>query len=60
MPQRANELSGLMITAIAGGALIPLLFGAVADKFSVLTGFLVPVVCLLYITFVSIANIRKY
>jgi FHS family L-fucose permease-like MFS transporter len=60
MPQRANELSGLMITAIAGGALIPLLFGAVADKFSVLTGFLVPVVCLLYITFVSIANAGKH
>ena len=60
MPQRTNELSGLMITAIAGGALIPLLFGAVADKFSVLTGFMVPVVCLLYITFVSIANTRKH
>lgn len=60
MPQRTNELSGLMITAIAGGAVIPLLFGAVADKFSVLTGFLVPVVCLLYITFVSIVNTRKY
>lgn len=59
MPQRTNELSGLMITAIAGGAIIPLLFGAVADKFSVLTGFLVPVICLLYITFVSIANTRK-
>jgi FHS family L-fucose permease-like MFS transporter len=60
MPHRTNELSGLMITAIAGGALIPLLFGAVADKFSVLTGFLVPVVCILYITFVSIANTRKH
>jgi FHS family L-fucose permease-like MFS transporter len=56
MPHRANELSGLMITAIAGGAIIPLLFGAVADKFSVLTGFLVPVICLLYITFVSLSN----
>ncbi|UCH14986.1 MAG: MFS transporter [Bacteroidales bacterium] len=60
MPQRTNELSGLMITAIAGGAIIPLLFGAIADKYSVLTGFLVPVICLLYITFVSIINTRKY
>jgi FHS family L-fucose permease-like MFS transporter len=60
MPNRTNELSGLMITAIAGGAILPLLFGAVADNFSVLTGFLVPVTCLLYITSVSISNIRIY
>ncbi len=59
MPQRTNELSGLMITAIAGGAIIPLLFGAVADKFSVLAGFLVPVACLLYITYISVASVRK-
>jgi len=60
MPHRTNELSGLMITAIAGGALLPLLFGAVADKFSVLAGFLVPVACLLFITFVSVTNIMRY
>jgi FHS family L-fucose permease-like MFS transporter len=59
MPERTNELSGLMITAIAGGAIIPLLFGAVADKFSVLAGFLVPVACLLYITYISVASVRK-
>ena len=59
MPERTNELSGLMITAIAGGAIIPLLFGAVADKFSVLAGFLVPVACLLYITYVSVVSVKK-
>ena len=60
MPHRINELSGLMITAIAGGALLPLLFGAVADKYTVVTGFLVPIACLLYITFVSVSGIIKY
>lgn len=59
MPERTNELSGLMITAIAGGAVFPLLFGAVADKFSVLAGFLVPVACLLYITYISVLHVRK-
>ena len=59
MPERINELSGLMITAIAGGALLPPLFGAVSDRFSVLEGFLVPIACLLYITFVSVSNIMR-
>lgn len=60
MPERTNELSGLMITAIAGGALLPPLFGAVSDRFSVLAGFLVPITCLLYITFVSLSNITRH
>jgi FHS family L-fucose permease-like MFS transporter len=60
MPERTNELSGLMITAIAGGALLPPLFGAVSDRFSVLAGFLVPITCLLYITFVSLSNIMVH
>lgn len=51
MPERANELSGLMVTAIVGGAFIPPLMGIVADSTSVLLGFLVPLVCLIYILF---------
>lgn len=54
MPERANELSGLMITAILGGALLPLLMGIVADNSSVLIGFVVPLLSILYITLVSI------
>jgi MFS transporter, FHS family, L-fucose permease len=50
MPERSNELSGLMVTAIVGGAIIPLIMGVVADNSSVLLGFLVPLVCLLFIT----------
>lgn len=33
MPEKANELSGLMVTAICGGAFIPPLMGVLADKF---------------------------
>jgi MFS transporter, FHS family, L-fucose permease len=60
MPERSNELSGLMITAIAGGALIPLIMGKVADvSGSVLTSFVVPLIAMVYIAFVALVSVRK-
>ena len=59
MPERANELSGLMVSAIIGGALIPLLMGLVADNISVLFGFIVPVICMLFILVVSFFSLAK-
>lgn len=59
MPGRGNELSGLMVTAIVGGALIPIVMGAVADQSSTLVAFLVPFACLLYIAFLSLIPIKK-
>ena len=57
MPERSNELSGLMITAIAGGAIIPLIMGKVTDTTgSVLAGFGVPTICLMYITVASLVS----
>ncbi len=53
MPDRANELSGLMIMAIVGGAILPPLMGLIADATSVVTGFIVPLLALLYITIIS-------
>lgn len=53
MPERANEISGLMVTAIAGGAIIPPIMGFVADNMSVTLGFIVPVVGLLYVTWLA-------
>ncbi len=54
MPQYSNELSGLMITAILGGAIVPLFWGYVADAGSIITAFVVPLVCLVYILFVGL------
>jgi MFS transporter, FHS family, L-fucose permease len=59
MPQRTNELSGLMVTAIVGGAIIPPLWGLVADKTTVVIAFSVPLICLLYILLVSFRSIKK-
>ena len=59
MPERANELSGLMVTAIVGGAFIPPLMGILADSTSVRLGFLVPLVCLIYILFSATLASKK-
>ncbi|MCO6474881.1 MAG: MFS transporter, partial [Melioribacteraceae bacterium] len=59
MPEKSNELSGLMITAIVGGAFIPPIMGFVADSTSVLLGFLVPLVAVIYIAYTAFYNIKK-
>jgi len=56
MPEHTNELSGLMVTAIVGGAFLPPLMGLVADRSSVQWSFLVPLAALLYITWTAMAN----
>jgi MFS transporter, FHS family, L-fucose permease len=59
-PQDINPLSGLMVTAIVGGAFLPPLMGLLADaSHSVLIGFLVPLAAILYITWVAIANLQR-
>lgn len=58
MPERSNELSGLMVTAIVGGAIIPPITGAVAD-INVQLGFLVPAICILYILVLAIGSLKK-
>ncbi|MEI6455948.1 MAG: MFS transporter [bacterium] len=59
MPERSNELSGLMVTAIVGGAIIPPLMGIVADNLSLIAGFAVPLLCVLFITWSSLMALRK-
>jgi len=53
-PQKANQISALMITGVAGGALIPPVMGVIADRSSQMTSLTVPLLCLVYILFVSI------
>ena len=53
MPERSNELSGLMVTAIVGGAILPLIMGWLADMVSVTAGFAVPLLALIYVLGIS-------
>lgn len=56
MPERSNELSGLMVTAIVGGAIIPPIMGKVADLTSITVAFIVPLFALFYILYVAIKS----
>jgi len=56
MPERSNEISGLMVTAIIGGAFVPILFGGVADLFGLMAGFAVPGLCMAYILYIAVRN----
>lgn len=60
MPEQSNALSGLMVMAIVGGAILPPVMGLVADMLrSVQASFVVPLAALLYISSASIAAGRN-
>jgi fucose permease len=59
MPERTNELSGLMITAIVGGAIIPPIMGKVADLSNMTIGFFIPLAGIFYIAIVAIKNLNS-
>jgi FHS family L-fucose permease-like MFS transporter len=59
LPERANEISGLMVTAIIGGAFLPVIFGIVADLFGLMAGFFVPAVAILYIFLIAFKPAKK-
>jgi fucose permease len=60
MPHRSNELSGLMVTAIVGGAFIPPLMGLVADNIGIMLSFIVPMLCIFYILYVALIGKKKW
>jgi len=48
--------SGLIMTAVVGGAIVPALIGYVADKTSIQVSFVIPVVCYLFIAFYGLVG----
>lgn len=53
MPERANEISGLLIMAVSGGAVIPLVMGFVSSVSGAAASISVIGACMLYILWVS-------
>lgn len=53
MPEKTNEISGLMVTAIVGGAIVPILTGYIAD-INLQLSFLIPLICIIYITIIAL------
>lgn len=53
MPERSNEISGLLIMAVSGGAFIPLLTGYVSKIMGPIVSILVIGLCMIYILWVT-------
>jgi MFS transporter, FHS family, L-fucose permease len=57
-PERNNEISGLMMMAISGGAVIPLVIGWVGDITNVAIGMSILILCMVYLLAVSVYCLR--
>ncbi len=57
-PEKNNELSGLLVMAIVGGAIIPFFMGIIADLSVTLT-FLIPLASVIFITYASVLTLKK-
>jgi fucose permease len=58
-PERSNEISGLMMMAICGGAVIPLLIGWISDYSNVAIGMSILIACMIYLLAVSLYCLKK-
>jgi FHS family L-fucose permease-like MFS transporter len=58
-PTRKNEISGLMMMAISGGAVIPLLVGWISDISSMAIGMSILIVCMIYLLSVSVYSLKS-
>jgi len=57
--RHTEEGSGLLCTAIVGGALVPMLFGAIADHGGLRLALLLPIVCYAYIMWYGLRGSRR-
>lgn len=59
MPERSNELSGLMIMAVSGGAFLPPVMGLVSTNVGVKASFLVLVAAMIYLVSAGVYSLKK-
>ena len=59
MPERTNEISGLMIMGVAGGALVLPIMGILSDKFGIIGGMFFLFICLAYVLVISLLALKK-
>jgi fucose permease len=58
-PTRTNEISGLVMMAISGGAVIPLLVGWISDMSTMAIGMTVLIACMIYLWAISMYCLKK-
>jgi MFS transporter, FHS family, L-fucose permease len=59
MPERQNEVSGLMIMAVSGGAFLPPLMGLISANAGVKAGFLVLVAGMIYLVGAGVYSLKR-
>jgi len=59
MPDKTNEISGLMMMGVSGGALVLPIMGILTDNFGLMGGMMVLLACLVYILGFSILLFNK-
>jgi FHS family L-fucose permease-like MFS transporter len=57
--QHTSQGSGFLCMAIVGGALLPVLQGVIADSIGIQMGFIIPILCYLYISFYGLKFPRE-
>jgi FHS family L-fucose permease-like MFS transporter len=51
-----GNASGILNMAIVGGAIVPLIQGAIADHIGIHRAFFIPVICYLYILYFALSG----
>ena len=51
--------SGLIVTACFGGAVIPPIYGALADRVGIQHAFIVPIFCYLYVVYYGLSGHKQ-
>jgi len=57
--RHSGQGSGILCAAIVGGAILPLVQGAVADQLGIQHAFFIPLLCYLYISFYGYYSSRR-
>jgi len=57
--KHTSQGSGILVMAIVGGALIPLIMGALADTIGIHTSFLITIICYAYIVYFGIKGYKN-
>lgn len=57
--RHTEQASGLLCTAIVGGAIVPLLFGFIADNSGLRIALFLPIVCYLYVMWYGLRGSRR-
>jgi FHS family L-fucose permease-like MFS transporter len=56
---RTEQGSGILCTAIVGGAIIPAVQGALADRLGLVPSFLTPAICYAYVAWYAVQCLRR-